>query len=88
MSTLSLGVAVALAGARAGCAANTVIPDSSLATVVGTVFTGTVDIQGRFFADADVLFQNAQVYLEPGAEIIVQGGHFLDIETSSFTACK
>ncbi len=70
------------------CAANIVIPDSALASVVGTVFSGTVNIQGLFFVDDDVLFQNAQVFMEAGAEIIVQNGSTLDIENSSFTACN
>ncbi|MBK6541615.1 MAG: right-handed parallel beta-helix repeat-containing protein [Flavobacteriales bacterium] len=61
------------------CAANIVIPDSALASVVGTVFSGTVNIQGLFFVDDDVLFQNAQVFMEAGAEIIVQNGSTLDI---------
>jgi hypothetical protein len=70
------------------CQAAVSIPDGSLASVVGTVFSGTVDIQGQFFVDDDVLFQNAQVYMEPGAEIVVQGGWTLDIDNSSFTACN
>lgn len=70
------------------CQASTVIPHGSLASVVGTVFSGTVDIQGQFFVDDDVLFQNAQVYMEPGAEIVVQSGWTLDIDNSSFTACN
>lgn len=70
------------------CEANALIPDSSLASVVGTVFSGTVDIQGLFIVDDDVLFQNAQVFMEPGAEIIVQDGWMLDIISSSFTACN
>ncbi|MBK9275199.1 MAG: right-handed parallel beta-helix repeat-containing protein [Flavobacteriales bacterium] len=72
----------------ASCYASTVIPDSAFASLVGDVFIGTVNIKGRFFVDVDVLFQNAEVRLEPGAEIIVQNGWTLDIENSSFTACN
>lgn len=70
------------------CVAATVIPDGSLASVVGTVFSGTVDIQGQFIVDDDVLFMNCQVYMEPGAEIVVQNGWTLDIDNASFTACN
>lgn len=70
------------------CAAGTVIPHGSLASVVGTVFSGTIDVQGEFIVDDDVLFQNCQVYMEPGAEIIVQNGWTLDIDNASFTACN
>jgi len=70
------------------CAAAIVIPDSSLASVVGTVFSGTVNIQGLFIVDDDVTFQSAEVFMEPGAEIVVQEGWFLDIQGSSFTACN
>ncbi len=70
------------------CVAATVIPDGSLASVVGTVFSGTIDVQGQFYVDDDVLFQNAQVYMEPGAEIIAQNGWTLDIDNASFTACN
>ncbi|NUQ16726.1 MAG: right-handed parallel beta-helix repeat-containing protein [Flavobacteriales bacterium] len=72
----------------ANCYSLTVIPDSAFASLVGDVFIGTVNIKGRFFVDVDVLFQNAEVRLEPGAEIIVQNGWTLDIENSSFTACN
>ncbi len=72
----------------ANCYSLTVLADSAFASVVGDVFIGTVNIQGRFFVDADVLFQNAAVRLDPGAEIIVQNGWTLDIENSSFTACN
>lgn len=68
--------------------AATVIPDGSLASMVGTVFSGTIDVQGQFFVDDDVLFQNCQVYMEPGAEIIVQNGWTLDLDNASFTACN
>jgi len=70
------------------CVAATVIPNGSLASVVGTVFSGTIDVQGKFFVDDDVLFQNCQVYMEPGSEIIVQNGWTLDIDNASFTACN
>ncbi|MBK7943756.1 MAG: hypothetical protein IPJ87_18085 [Flavobacteriales bacterium] len=72
----------------ANCYSLTVLADSAFASVVGDVFIGTVNIQGRFFVDADVLFQNAEVRLHPGAEIIVQNGWTLDIENSSFAACN
>ncbi|MBL7962776.1 MAG: right-handed parallel beta-helix repeat-containing protein [Flavobacteriales bacterium] len=72
----------------ASCYSNRVIPDSALASVVGTVFNGTVNIQGRFFVDVDVSFYNAQVYMDAGAEIIVQNGRTLDIDNSSFAACN
>ena len=45
------------------------LPDSALATVAGTVFSGTVYIAGVFFVDDDVLFQNAQVFMA-GAQIV------------------
>jgi hypothetical protein len=70
------------------CVAATVIPDGSLASVVGTVFSGTVDVQSQFIVDDDALFQNCLVYMEPGAEIIVQNGWTLDIDNASFTACN
>ncbi|HRH68176.1 MAG TPA: hypothetical protein PLB89_01590 [Flavobacteriales bacterium] len=70
------------------CQAGTIIPDGSLASVVGTVFSGTIDVQGQFIVDDDVLFQNCQVYMEPGAEIIVQNGWTLDLDNASFTACN
>jgi hypothetical protein len=70
------------------CQAAVSIPDGSLASVVGTVFSGTVDIQGQFIVDDDVLFQNCQVYMEPGSEIVVQNGWTLDIDNASFTACN
>ncbi len=70
------------------CYASTVIPDSALASVVGTVLTGTVNVRGLFIVDDDVLFYNADVRMEPGAEIVVQNGWTLDIENSSFTACN
>ncbi|MBK8499186.1 MAG: right-handed parallel beta-helix repeat-containing protein [Flavobacteriales bacterium] len=70
------------------CLAHFSIPDSAMATVVGTVFSGTVFIAGVFFVDDDVLFQNAQVFMEAGAQIVVLGGFTLDIEVSSFTACS
>lgn len=72
----------------ANCYSLTVIPDSAFASLVGDVFIGTVNIKGRFFVDVDVLFQNAEVRLEPGAQVIVQNGWTLDIENSSFTACN
>ena len=69
------------------CAAAMIIPDGSLASVVGSVGSGTVAIQGELIVDVDMLFQNCQVYMEPGAEIIVQSGRSLDINNASFTAC-
>lgn len=70
------------------CQAGVVIPHGSLASLVGTVFSGTIDVQGQFIVDDDVLFQNCQVYMEPGAEIIVQNGWTLDVDNASFTACN
>ena len=73
--------------AQACCVANTTIPDGALASTTGTYFTGSVSIQGDFILDADVSFDNAFVHMGPGAEIIMQPGRFLNLQTSAFLAC-
>ncbi|MBK9176132.1 MAG: right-handed parallel beta-helix repeat-containing protein [Flavobacteriales bacterium] len=96
-NTVTLDTDTAQAGAEltdsatvsvvSACAADIIIPDSSLASVVGTVFSGTVNIQGLFTVDDDVLFQSAQVFMEAGAEIVVLPGFTLDIISSSVESC-
>lgn len=51
-------------------------------------FSGTVDIQGQFIVDDDVVFISAQVYMEPGAEIVVEEGWMLDVVSSTFESCN
>lgn len=69
------------------CEAATVIEDGDQASAIGTFFTGSVDIRGQFIVDMDVTFSNAQVSMEPGAEIIVQAGVNLFSDNSEFFAC-
>lgn len=71
------------------CAAEHIIPDGALASVVGSVYSGTtVTIMGQFIVDDDVLFQNCQVFMEAGAEIVVLPGFTLDVMSSSVTSCQ
>ena len=70
------------------CSANTQIPPNSLASVAGTYFTGSVNIQGLFTVDMDVTFDNAQVTLEAGAEIILEPGRNVFANSSTFEACN
>lgn len=70
------------------CPANVQIPDGALASSIGSSFTGTVGIHGQFIVDTDVLFLNAQVYMEAGAEIVVYNGVTLDLDNTSITACN
>ncbi|MDX9750798.1 MAG: hypothetical protein RBT71_06930, partial [Flavobacteriales bacterium] len=82
-----------LAGVSSGemssvnCPANTVIPNGSLASVVGTSFSGSVYIQGLFVVDDDVSFWGAHVYMEAGAQLIVEPNIWLTIIGSTFIAC-
>jgi hypothetical protein len=69
------------------CTATTVIPDGTWASSVGTYFTGTVDVQGVFNVDANTQFNNATVYMEPGAEIVVLMGADLRVQNSTLQSC-
>ncbi|MBV6404522.1 MAG: hypothetical protein IT228_00635 [Flavobacteriales bacterium] len=68
--------------------ADVIIADLTYSSSISDIVGGSVDIEGQFFIDNDFFIGNAQVYLQPGAEIIVQNGWTLDIENSSFTACN
>jgi hypothetical protein len=71
------------------CVSEHIIPDGAFASEVGTVFSGTtVTIMGLFTVDEDVLFQNCQVFMEAGAEIVVLPGHALDVMSSSVVSCR
>lgn len=70
------------------CEADTEIPDGAFASSTGTFFTGTVDIQGQFIVDVNTLFNYADVYMEPGAEIVVLNGVDLRIENSNVESCQ
>ncbi len=70
------------------CQAATIVPDGTLASDGLDGFTGTVDIPGVYIVDVDVVFTYAQVYMEPGSQIIVKNGAKLDIRYSSFTSCN
>ena len=81
-------IPVAACISDANCYSELTIPDSTHSSAVGSVISTTVFIEGQFFVDQDLSFIGAQVRMAPGAEIIVQAGAFLDIETSTFTACS
>lgn len=70
------------------CEANTEIPDGATASSTGNFFSGTVDIQGQFIVDVNTLFNYADVYMEPGAEIVVLNGVDLRIENSNVESCQ
>lgn len=70
------------------CAAATIIPAGSTASSVNAYFTGPVAIQGDFLIDQDVTFENAEVTVAPGAQVLMEPGRYLRIESSSFAACN
>ncbi|MCB9165666.1 MAG: hypothetical protein H6592_14725 [Flavobacteriales bacterium] len=70
------------------CQADQVITHGKLASAVPGPLTGTVDIQGQFILDQDFTFDNATVYMEPGAEILVQDGINLWVNESTIESCQ
>ncbi|MBZ0206654.1 MAG: hypothetical protein K8H89_10035 [Flavobacteriales bacterium] len=70
------------------CAADLTIHDGDMASMIGTYFTGTVDIQGQFIVDENTEFDQAQVYMEAGAEIIVRPGVSLGVSYSTLESCQ
>ncbi|HOZ41524.1 MAG TPA: hypothetical protein PLL25_12015 [Flavobacteriales bacterium] len=70
------------------CQADLVIEDGAMASTVGTNFSGTVAIQGQFNVDVDVTFSNAEVFMEPGSEIILQDGKNLWVNESTLQSCQ
>ncbi len=81
-------VLVQACSSDANCYSDRVIPDSALASSIGTVLTGTVDVQGLFIVDNDFTFSGADVRMEPGAEILVQAGASLELNGSTLGACQ
>lgn len=70
------------------CEADLTIHDGDMASMIGTYFTGTVDIQGQFIVDENTEFDQAQVYMEAGAEIIVRPGVSLGVSYSTLESCQ
>ncbi|MCC6399464.1 MAG: SprB repeat-containing protein [Flavobacteriales bacterium] len=70
------------------CQAAAFVPHGTLASGGMDGFSGTVDIQGEYIVDANTSFDNANVTMEPGAEIIVKNGATLDIRNTSITSCS
>lgn len=70
------------------CPADRVIHDGDMSSAIGTYFTGTVDIQGQFIVDENTEFDQAQVFLEAGAEIIVRPDVTLGVSYSTLESCQ
>ncbi len=70
------------------CPADLVLPPGSSSLSLPDVVGGTVYIAGWFFVLDDLIFQNATVYMGPGAEIFVSSGAMLEFDGSSVTSCN
>lgn len=80
---------VELTSAAPCCAsASLFIPDGTLSSTLPFTISGTVDIQGQFIVDDALFFLNAQITMEPGAEIIVLDGVTMDMQGTSITSCQ
>jgi|GEM_PF-1367464 len=70
------------------CNADRALPDSTLSSTLTSPISGTINIQGQFFVDQDITFENATVYMDPGAEIVVQPNNNLYIINSTIESCQ
>jgi len=70
------------------CEADRFYPHGTLSSTVTNPASGTIDIQGQFIIDQDFTFDNATVYMEPGAEIIQLDGTNLWVNNSTIQSCQ
>jgi hypothetical protein len=70
------------------CPADLVLPPGSSSLSLPDVVGGTVYIDGWFYVQDELIFQNATVYMGPGAEIVVVGNALLEFDGSSVTSCN
>ncbi|MBL7939571.1 MAG: hypothetical protein JNL43_09445 [Flavobacteriales bacterium] len=70
------------------CAADRTLPDGTYSTALSNPASGTIDIQGRLIIDQDFTFEDATVFMEPGAEILMQDGVNLWVNNSTFESCN
>ncbi|MCB9184389.1 MAG: hypothetical protein H6591_10755 [Flavobacteriales bacterium] len=72
----------------ANCYADLTIHPGTLSSNLASSISGTVSIEGQFIVDTDFAFQNAQLMMNPGAEIVVQPSVTLLIENSTVSSCR
>lgn len=72
------------------CEADEEIFDGMYASAMSgdVLLNTTVDIQGVFVVDVDFVIEGCQVYMEPGAEIIVKAGAIFDLDNSTMESCQ
>lgn len=69
------------------CPADLVLASGETSLSLPDVVGGTVYIAGPFYVQDELIFQNATVYMGPGAEIFVSNGAMLEFDGSSVTSC-
>ncbi len=70
------------------CPADLVIPNGTYSSSLPSSVSGSVDIRGQFILDDDFQFAYAQIYMEPGAEIIVLPDVHLNMGYSTMESCS
>ncbi|MBK6894739.1 MAG: hypothetical protein IPH00_16815 [Flavobacteriales bacterium] len=64
------------------------IHDGTHSSSLPASISGSVDIRGQFIVDDDFQFAYAQIYMEPGAEIIVEPDVYFNMGYSTMESCS
>ncbi|MBK9598611.1 MAG: SprB repeat-containing protein [Flavobacteriales bacterium] len=86
--TCSLDYSYTVQELAACCPADLVIHDGTHSSSLPASISGSVDIRGQFIVDDDFQFAYAQIYMEPGAEIIVEPDVHFDMGYSTMESCS